>query len=106
MAKDHAKGELRFLVDIDRNDADLMERLKGDKGNKGDSIKGDKGDSIVGPVSTEPGPKGDDGESIKGDKGDKGDDSMEPGPRGYKGNEPSDERIERLIRKVLASLGG
>ena len=104
MAKDHAKGELRFLVDIDRDDADLMERLRGPRGKTGDSIKGDKGDTVVGPVSTVPGPKGGKGDSIEGEKGDKGDDSTVPGPKGDKGDEPSDERLKKLIREVLGGI--
>ena len=104
MAKDHAKGELRFLVDIDRNDADLMDRLKGDKGSKGD-----KGESITGPQgetgldSFVPGPPGDQGE-----RGDIGLPSSVPGPKGDKGDKgdsPSEQEIKRLIYKALANLG-
>ena len=95
-----------FPIKIDLSDPEMVAALKGPKGYKGDSIKGEKGDSVVGPVSTEPGSKGDKGDSVKGEKGDKGDASTKLGPKGDKGDEPSDERIERLIRKVLASLGG
>ena len=66
---------MRIPVDIDRDDKELMEALRGPKGDPGQSVKGDKGDSIEGPVSTKSGPKGDKGDSIKGEKGDQGRDS-------------------------------
>lgn len=103
--KSESKGEIRFPVTLDLSDEKLVEALRGSKGDKGDSIQGPKGDP--GKDSIVPGPKGDKGDSIRGDKGDKGDpgnDSTVPGPKGDVGPEPSDERLKKLIREVLARM--
>jgi len=104
MAKEMSKGQVVFQVGLDRDDKELMDTLKGDKGDPGRSIKGDKGDSIKGEDSIVPGPPGPKGDSIKGDPGPKGDASTVPGPKGDEGDEPSDERIKSLIYEVLAGL--
>ena len=95
---------IKLPVELDRSDTELMAALKGEKGDKGDSVKGDKGDSVRGADSTVPGPKGDKGDSIEGPRGPKGDDSAVFGPKGDKGDLPSDEHVMDLIRKVMKGL--
>ncbi len=75
MAKQMSVGRIELPVNLDRSDKELMDALRG--------------------------PKGDAGVSIRGEKGDKGDPSNVMGPRGEEGPLPSDENIKRLIREVL-----
>jgi len=104
MAKDMSKGQVVFQVDLNRNDKELMDALKGEKGDPGRTLKGDKGDSIKGDDSTVPGPRGPKGDSVEGPAGPTGKASEVPGPKGDKGDEPSDERVRALIYEVLAGL--
>lgn len=100
----YERAVLRLPIELDRSDPELMATLKGDKGDKGDSVKGDKGDSVRGADSTFPGPPGPPGDSIRGDPGPPGKDSTVPGPPGDIGPLPSDEHIMRLIRRVMQGL--
>ena len=93
----------QFLIQLDTNDPELMEKLKGVKGDTGSpGPRGDvgmKGD--VGPPSKIPGPVGPQGET--GQAGPKGD----TGPQGIKGDSGekwSEEEVAILVRKVLKNL--
>ena len=105
MPKQMSTGRIELPVNLDRSDKELMDALRGPKGDPGTSIKGDKGDEgPKGRDSFVAGPAGDKGDSIQGEKGDRGDPSTVEGPRGLEGPLPSDEHIERLIRKVMKGL--
>lgn len=112
MAKKKVLGEVEVKVDL--NNEALVEALKGEPGKKGDpgpSVKGDPGrdSDKAGPPGRAP-----TAEEIyaavrdflskldlRGKKGDPGKDNTSVGP------EPSDARIKRLIKEVLAErLGG
>ena len=112
MVKKKALGEVEVFVDLD-NDA-LVEALKGEPGKKGDpgpSVKGDPGrdSDKAGPPGRAP-TQAEIADAVhaylskldlRGKKGDPGKDNTSVGP------EPSDGRIKRLIKEVLAErLGG
>jgi len=112
MVKKKVLGEVEVVIDL--NNEALVEALKGKPGlpgGKGDSVKGDPGKD-----SDKPGPPGraptteeiDEAVrkylsklDLRGKKGDPGKDNTSVGP------EPTDARIKRLIKEVLAErLGG
>lgn len=80
---------------ITKNIFSHIEKIKGDKGEKGDFIKGDRGDK----GQTGESIKGDKGESIMGDKGEKGD----KGDNGDKGNLPQ-KGIDYFTKKDVDQL--
>lgn len=86
-----------------------IQYVKGDKGEKGDTVigpkgdKGEKGDTVIGPkgdkgdsIKGGKGDRGPQGESIKGDKGDKGD-------RGANGVSPAIQDIVEAVKKFPVS---
>ncbi len=44
MPKQMSVGKIELPVDLDRSDKELMDALRGPKGDPGQSLKGDKGD--------------------------------------------------------------
>ncbi len=95
---------IKLPIDLDRSDKELMDALRGPKGDPGQSIKGDPGDSIRGKDSLVRGPQGEKGDSIRGEKGDKGDKSTVEGPRGPEGPLPGVDYLKKLIREVLQGM--
>ena len=80
------------------------EGIKGNTGEKGDSIKGDKGDSVKGDKGND-GEKGDKGDTVKGEDGKDGSDGIDGsdgknGTDGEKGKDGKDADIKEVI-KVL-----
>lgn len=74
--------------------------IKGDRGEKGDSIKGEKGDSIVGPIGPR-GPKGERGKDGIGRDGKNGESII--GPKGADGLNGSPDTPDEIINKLNIS---